>query len=95
MFSKILTQKSTTDYSAQIEKLHIVLEQSDAVIIGAGAGLSTSAGLSYSGSRFNEHFHDFQENMVSKICIPEVFIPFNRWKSIGHGGAVTFTGTAM
>ena len=61
MFSKILTQKSTTDYSAQIEKLHIVLEQSDAVIIGAGAGLSTSAGLSYSGSRFNEHFHDFQE----------------------------------
>lgn len=76
MFSKILTQKSTTDYSAQIEKLHIVLEQSDAVIIGAGAGLSTSAGLSYSGSRFNEHFHDFQEKYGIQDMYSGGFYPF-------------------
>lgn len=33
----------------------------DALVIGAGAGLSTSAGFTYSGDRFRQHFADFEE----------------------------------
>ena len=35
------------------------ITEGDAVVIGAGSGLSTSAGLTYSGPRFQEHFGDF------------------------------------
>ena len=45
--------------SAQIERLRQTLNAADAVIIGAGAGLSTSAGFTYSGARFERHFSDF------------------------------------
>ena len=40
-------------------KLRAALESADAVVIGAGAGLSTSAGFTYSGERFNRYFSDF------------------------------------
>ena len=43
----------------EIEKLHKALREADAVVIGAGAGLSTSAGFTYSGERFQQHFSDF------------------------------------
>ncbi|MBD5585639.1 MAG: Sir2 silent information regulator family NAD-dependent deacetylase [Clostridia bacterium] len=49
----------TKDYSEQINKLKAVLDGADAVVIGAGAGLSTSAGLTYSGERFLKYFADF------------------------------------
>ena len=52
--------KSTENYFKQIERLKNVLDISDAVIIGAGAGLSTSAGFTYSGERFDKYFSDFQ-----------------------------------
>ena len=51
--------KSTQNYSEQINKLKTALENADAVLIGAGAGLSTSAGLTYSGTRFFKYFADF------------------------------------
>ena len=41
MFSKIETMKSTADCSDDIEKLKSILYDADAVVIGAGAGLST------------------------------------------------------
>jgi len=59
MFSKILTKQSTNDFSVQINKLHSAIENSDAIVIGAGAGLSTSAGFTYSGERFLKYFSDF------------------------------------
>ena len=43
----------------EIEKLHKALCEADAVVVGAGAGLSTSAGFTYSGERFEQHFADF------------------------------------
>lgn len=43
----------------EIEKLHKALCEADAVVVGAGAGLSTSAGFIYSGERFEQHFADF------------------------------------
>ena len=44
-----------------IKRLKAELESADAVIIGAGAGLSTSAGFIYSGERFDKWFSDFSE----------------------------------
>ena len=51
--------KFTQNYSEQLNRLKTALENADAVMIGAGAGLSTSAGLTYSGERFFKYFADF------------------------------------
>lgn len=53
--------KSTGNYSVQTDKLKKALSECDAVIIGAGAGLSTAAGFTYSGERFNQYFSDFNK----------------------------------
>lgn len=50
----------TTEYSKKINKLKALLLNAEAVVIGAGAGLSTAAGFTYSGKRFHENFHDFE-----------------------------------
>lgn len=42
-----------------IEKLKQVFVETEAMVIGAGAGLSTSAGFTYSGERFEKYFADF------------------------------------
>lgn len=47
-------------YSEQIERLKQEIKSADAVVIGAGAGMSTSAGFSYSGERFQQYFSDFE-----------------------------------
>ncbi len=44
-----------------IEKLQTALNEADTLIIGAGAGLSTAAGYTYSGERFRKYFFDFEE----------------------------------
>ncbi|MDE7405748.1 MAG: Sir2 silent information regulator family NAD-dependent deacetylase [Clostridiales bacterium] len=51
----------TQDCSAQIKRLQAALDSVDYVIIGAGAGLSTSAGFTYSGERFRKTFGDFEQ----------------------------------
>ena len=61
MFSKITITKSTEDYSRQIEQIKNKLNKADAIVIGAGAGLSTSAGMTYASDRFYKHFSDFSE----------------------------------
>lgn len=61
MFSRMSITKSTGNYLEQIECLKDKLNTSDSIIIGAGAGLSTSAGFTYSGERFRKYFSDFEE----------------------------------
>lgn len=51
---------SVESYSEQIDKLKNEMENADTIVIGAGAGLSASAGYIYSGERFREHFLDFE-----------------------------------
>lgn len=46
-------------FARQIDRLSTALQDADAVLIGAGAELSTAAGLTYSGERFAKHFPDF------------------------------------
>lgn len=61
MFSRMSITKSTEKYSVQIERLKNAMENADCVVIGAGAGLSTSAGFVYTGERFKKYFSDFEE----------------------------------
>ena len=61
MFSRIQTTKSTENISDNIEKLKEKIRTADAVVIGAGAGLSTAAGFTYSGERFEKYFSDFRK----------------------------------
>ncbi len=51
--------KSTESYSDNIRRLRSALSEADVVVIGAGAGLSTSAGFIYTGERFDQYFSDF------------------------------------
>ena len=76
MFSRIWTKKSTPDYSDQIKNLQTALSEADTVVIGAGAGLSTSAGFVYSGERFEKNFSDFAEKYGIKDMYSGGFYPF-------------------
>lgn len=77
MFSRILTQTSMMTYSEQIEQVRQALHEADAVVIGAGSGLSTSAGLTYSGPRFQEHFGDFIQKYKIQDMYSGGFHPFD------------------
>ena len=59
MYFSRLTRQSTASFSKQIERLSQALASAKAIIIGAGAGLSTAAGYTYSGERFERLFGDF------------------------------------
>ena len=60
MFSRMRITKSTGTYSDEVKRLKAALDTADTIVIGAGAGLSTSAGFTYTGDRFQEHFADFE-----------------------------------
>ncbi len=76
MFSRTMISRSTENYSLQIERLKCELESADAFIIGAGAGLSDSAGFSYSGVRFRRYFSDFEEKYGFHDMYSGGFFPF-------------------
>ena len=59
MFLRTATAKSTNACYDKTSRLKQELETADAVVIGAGAGLSTSAGFTYTGERFQKYFADF------------------------------------
>ena len=62
--------------SAQIERLWTALRGADAVVIGAGSGLSTAAGFSYAGERFEQYFSDFAERYGFRDMYSGGFYPF-------------------
>ena len=67
----------------RIARLKKEIEATDAVVIGAGAGLSTSAGLTYSGERFERYFFDFARKYGIRDMYSGGFYPFpdeeTRW----------------
>ena len=65
------------NFSKQIDRLKAVLDNAEAVIIGAGAGLSTSAGFAYSGKRFHENFQDFEEKYDFHDMYTGGFYPYS------------------
>lgn len=64
------------DYSVQIEELKDAIQKADAILIGAGAGLSTSAGFTYSGKRFEDYFKDFIDKYHFQDMYSGGFYPF-------------------
>lgn len=67
----------------RLKRLKDEILTADAVVIGAGAGLSTSAGFTYSGERFDQYFGDFAEQYGIKDMYSGGFYPFpdeeTRW----------------
>lgn len=76
MFSNIQTTKSTENVSDNIEKLKEKIRTADAVVIGAGAGLSTAAGFTYSGERFEKYFSDFSQKYGFEDMYSGGFYPY-------------------
>jgi SIR2 family protein len=65
------------NYSQEIDRLQSALLEADTVIIGAGAGLSTSAGFTYSGERFEQYFSDFIKKYGIEDMYSGGFYPFS------------------
>lgn len=61
MSSRMQIYRSTESSSHALERLRSEIDRAEAIVIGAGAGLSTAAGFTYSGARFDAHFADFGE----------------------------------
>ena len=70
-------------YEEQIAKLKDEIQNAEAIVIGAGAGLSTSAGFTYDGERFNRYFCDFAKEYGIRDMYSGGFYPFpdaeSRW----------------
>jgi NAD-dependent SIR2 family protein deacetylase len=59
-----------------IQRLKSEIENADAIVIGAGAGLSTSAGFVYDGERFEKNFSDFKEKYGFEDMYSGGFYPY-------------------
>ncbi len=86
MFSKTRTLKSTKGSfddmeqsfktARAVESVRQKIKDADAVLIGAGAGLSTSAGFTYAGERFDNNFADFIEKYGFQDMYSAGFYPY-------------------
>ena len=77
MFFSRLTRQSTQNFSTKIDKLRAALAEADAVVVGAGAGLSTAAGYTYSGPRFSRLFGDFAAHYGFSDMYSGGFYPYD------------------
>ena len=68
--------RGTGTYDEQISRLRQELDSADKVVVGAGAGLSTSAGYTYSGERFEKYFGDFSRKYGFTDMYSGGFYPF-------------------
>lgn len=85
-FNQLLSGISAEDYvfqeaayEEQVRAAAELLSEADAVVIGAGAGLSAAAGLTYSGKRFTDNFGEFIEkygSMYMRDMYSSGFYPF-------------------
>ena len=76
MFSKTVTIESINACCDKISRLKHKLDTADAVVIGAGAGLSASAGFTYTGERFEKYFGDFIQKYSFRDMYFGGFYPF-------------------
>ena len=56
--------------------MQAALQECEAVVIGAGSGLSTAAGYTYTGERFQKYFADFAEKYGIRDMYSGGFYPF-------------------
>lgn len=76
MFGKCNTQAKASQPVKDIFRLYKAIKQSEAILIGAGAGLSASAGFVYDGVRFQKYFSDFEEKYGFHDMYSGGFYPF-------------------
>lgn len=72
-----MQEKQDKSREMAIAALRKALKEAQAVVIGAGAGLSISAGFSMSGPRFYEHFQDFADAYGFQDMYSGGFYPFD------------------
>lgn len=70
------SKQNIASMTGQITELRERLERVGAVIIGAGAGLSTAAGFTYTGERFQSFFQDFAEKYQFEDMYTGGFYPY-------------------
>ena len=70
------TKPSTGGCWDNIPRLRAALDEADAVVVGAGAGLSTAAGFVYAGERFKRYFADFIREYGFEDMYSGGFYPF-------------------
>lgn len=63
-------------YEDKLSDIKELTANADAIVIGAGAGLSTSAGFTYSGERFDKYFSDFKERYKFTDMYSGGFYPY-------------------
>jgi NAD-dependent SIR2 family protein deacetylase len=68
--------KFTENYCNDWHELKNAIEKADAILIGAGAGLSASAGFDYAGERFQKNFADFAEKYGIRDMYSGGFYPY-------------------
>lgn len=68
--------KYTNSYCSQMKQLKEKINTADAILIGAGAGLSASAGYTYSGERFEHNFSDFIQKYGFQDMYTAGFYPY-------------------
>ena len=78
-------------YEEQVRKLKEKIQNAEAIVLGAGAGLSTAAGFTYSGERFQKYFFEFAKNIPFEISIPGASFPLKVLRNFGLGGVAIFT----
>lgn len=76
MFSKTQIWESTDNSSEQAKRLSEAILKAEALVIGAGAGLSASAGFTYTGERFHRYFQDFIDQYGFPDMYSGGFYPF-------------------
>ena len=73
---ELIFEKNDSGRGAEIRGLAEAMGKAEAVVVGAGAGLSASAGLTYSGERFDKYFFDFRDRFGIQDMYSGGFYPF-------------------
>ena len=87
MSSRMQITRATGSYWNNVKRLRETLNAADAVVLGAGAGLSAAAGFVYGGERFERYFSDFGAKYGFEDMYTGGFYPFpsqeERWAAFG------------
>lgn len=71
-----MNSTDTATYAHELDRLRTAFDEASAIVVGAGAGLSTAAGLAYSGKRFERLFGDFIARYGLRDMYSAGFYPF-------------------
>lgn len=82
-----ITKGTKRSWDESIQILKDQLDKADAVVIGAGSGLSTAAGYIYTGERFNRYFSDFEKKYGFHDMYSGGFYPYASMEEFWLSGA--------